>query len=221
MKRMIWSLAAGVLAAVILAGSVRAEMEITSEDVGLRIQYANLRFNDRNWGWDPMYFGYYDLAMDPWVFSGMLGWGSGWDIHAARWDGQVSAGYRLGPLFLGGGYHLIHMKSDNYLDETWSYHGPELLAGGGYTFGDTDVSVYGSASLLPYVFTSYKNDAVSKETGNTWGYTLDGGVSYAFLEFWRVSAGYRYLQLQDTDLGDLRFYADRFHGPYIEGCFIW
>lgn len=210
-----------ILAAAWLAGVVRAEWEITSEDVGLRMQYVNLRYNDRNWGWDPMFFGYYDLAMDPWVFGGMLGWGSGWDLHATRWDGRLSAGYRLGPMFLAAGYHFIHTKSANYLDETWSHHGPELVAGGGYTFGDTEVSVYGSASLLPYVFTDYKNDEVPRESGSTWGSLLDGGLMYAFGEFWRVSVGYRYLQFHDTDLGDLRFQADRVHGPYIEGCFIW
>ena len=221
MMRMCFRLTTTLLATTLLAKSVQADWEITSEDMGARIQYANMRVHDTDWGWDPVFSGYYDLAMDPWVFGGLLSWGSGWDLHATRWDGQLSGGYRLGPLFLACGYRFIHTKSDNYLNEQWAYHGPELMAGGGYTFGDSDVSLYGNASLLPYLFTSYKNDAFSKETGNTWGYTLDGGISYAFLEFWRVSAGYRYLQIKDTDLGDLRFQADKFHGPYLEAMFVW
>lgn len=195
--------------------------DVTSEDIILRVQHANLRFNDRDWGWDPMFYGSYDIALDPWVFGGMLGAGSGWDLHATRWEGKLTAGYRLGPMFLSCGYDLIDMKSSALGKQRWSYHGPELSLGGGYMFGDTDVSIYGSASLLPYLFTDYKAHQVSKQTGNTWGYAFDAGISYSFLELWKVSAGYRFSQIEGADIGDHKVEAERLHGPYIEGCFIW
>lgn len=214
-------LAAVALISMLFIGTASSQMEITSEDVGFRVQYAHLRFNDRDWGWDPIFSGYYDVALDPWVFGGMLSSGSGWDFHVTRWEGQLTAGYRVGPVFFAGGWHFVNMDSKNYPSAQWNYHGPEFLANGGYTFGDTDVSVYGNATLLPYLFTSYKDDINSKETGDTWGYTLDGGISYKFWEFWRIAAGYRFLQIEDIDAGAGSSQADRLHGPYVEACFIW
>ncbi len=195
--------------------------DVTSEDIILRIQHTKLRFEDKDWGWDPMFYGSYDIALDPWVFGGMLGAGSGWDVHATRWEGKLTAGYRLGPMFLSCGYYLIDMNSSAYMKPRWSYHGPDLSASGGYTFGDTDISIYGSASLLPYLFTGYKRDVMPKQTGNTWGYAFDAGLSYSFLELWKVSAGYRFTQIEGADVGDYQMGDERLHGPYIEGCFIW
>ncbi len=149
------------------------------------------------------------------------------NVKSRRTDIQASFGRVVGPVTLGLNYHYVgiwddvdyyfgkeHLGDDGYTALTHR-HGPEMFIGSGIGLVDK-LSLYGSFTYSPYMMTYYRQTDPYGDTSDmndhTVAFAVDGGFSYALSEKLSASAGYRYLQFNETS----KFVLDRFHGPYIE-----
>ncbi len=224
-----------VLLVLIALGTVISANLVCADDVQIgqglaaRVWYGNWKDDDDSYGNDLLYLLYYDLSVDRWLITAMVGYAKGWDLDIGRTDYQLCLGRAIGPLVLGLAGHYVGEDYDiaGY-DVSIDYYGPELVVGGSLPFGDTGLSASASVTVLPYVFLRYdaKEEDVAdgrnyNGSGHTWGWSGDAALHYT-VKMFRLSTGYRWQEFDATDFDDgSKFLGDIVRGPYAEVGLAW
>ncbi|MFC1461060.1 hypothetical protein ACFLQR_00895 [Verrucomicrobiota bacterium] len=217
------------LGTVISANSVRADDVQIGQGLAARMWYGNCKDDDDSYGHDSLYFLYYDLSLDCWLITAMVGYAKGWDLDMGRTDFQLGLGRAIGPFVLGLASHYVGENYDRAgYAVSFDYYGPELVLGGSLPFGDTGFSASASVTVLPYVFLRYgarEEDVADGRnysgSGHTWGWSGDAALHYA-VKMFHLSTGYRWQEFDATDFDDgSKFLGDIVRGPYAEVRLTW
>lgn len=203
---------------ILAACTTTGNAEVT-HSLGYRIWLASWESFGADLESSQLHMLYYSARLDEWSVLFLGGYGSGWQGDATRIDAQLSLAYSglfgLSGLRVGAGAHYITIGFENisgfgginygFGEGTSVFYGPEISASYYQAIGESGLGIYGTATVLPYVFWSYDEEQYNADDneGSTLGFSLDVGASYSRAP-WSAQAGYRHFNLQ-ADKGDSEF----------------